>query len=63
MGLILKNGIVFDPRNGIRGEKMDLFIKDGKGRHILKGRNKAFEGSQGEDTQTLGYSKIPGGYQ
>ncbi len=30
MGLILKNGIVFDPKNGIRGEKMDLFIKDGK---------------------------------
>ena len=30
MGLILKNGIVFDPKNEIRGEKMDLFIKDGK---------------------------------
>jgi len=28
--LHIKNGIVIDPRNGIIGEKMDIFIKDGK---------------------------------
>ncbi len=27
--LIIKNGIVFDPLNGIDGEKKDIFIKDG----------------------------------
>jgi len=30
MNLILKNGIVYDPANGINGEKMDICIKDGK---------------------------------
>lgn len=30
MKLILKNGIVYDPKNGINGEKMDICIKDGK---------------------------------
>ncbi|MHA1300098.1 MAG: formylmethanofuran dehydrogenase subunit A [Candidatus Helarchaeota archaeon] len=28
--LLIKNGIVFDPINGIAGEKMDIAIKDGK---------------------------------
>ncbi|MHA1712081.1 MAG: amidohydrolase family protein [Candidatus Freyarchaeota archaeon] len=28
-GIILKNGFVFDPLNGIEGEKMDIMIKDG----------------------------------
>lgn len=28
--LIVRNGFVFDPLNGIDGEKMDVFIKDGK---------------------------------
>jgi formylmethanofuran dehydrogenase subunit A len=28
--LIIKNGFVFDPINGIDGEKMDIFIKNGK---------------------------------
>jgi len=28
--LILKNGVVYDPANGINGEKMDICIKDGK---------------------------------
>ncbi|MHA1294112.1 MAG: formylmethanofuran dehydrogenase subunit A [Promethearchaeota archaeon] len=27
--LIIKNGIVFDPLNGIEGEKKDIYIKDG----------------------------------
>ncbi len=30
MKLVLKNGIVYDPANGIKGEKMDICIKDGK---------------------------------
>ena len=29
-GLIIKNGIVYDPINNINGEKKDIFIKDGK---------------------------------
>ena len=28
--LILKNGIVYDPKNAVNGEKKDIFIKDGK---------------------------------
>jgi len=30
MKLVLKNGIVYDPINGINGEKMDIFIKNGR---------------------------------
>ncbi len=30
MKLVLKNGIVFDPLNGINGEKMDIFIDNGR---------------------------------
>ena len=37
-GLILRNGVVIDPVNGIRGEKMDLFIKEGKIVESLKER-------------------------
>jgi len=28
--LIIKNGFVFDPLNGINGEKMDVYVKNGK---------------------------------
>jgi formylmethanofuran dehydrogenase subunit A len=28
--MLIKNGFVFDPLNGIDGEKMDIYIKDGK---------------------------------
>jgi len=28
--LAIRNGIVFDPLNGIEGEKLDIYIKDGK---------------------------------
>ena len=28
--LHVKNGIVIDPKNGIKSEKMDIFVKDGK---------------------------------
>lgn len=29
-GLVIKNGLVFDPINGIDGEKKDIYIEDGK---------------------------------
>ncbi len=28
--LLIKNGVVFDPINGVKGEKMDICIRDGK---------------------------------
>ena len=30
MSLVVKNGTVYDPTNSIDGEKMDIFIKNGK---------------------------------
>ena len=30
MNLVIRNGIVFDPLNGIKGEVMDIYVKDGK---------------------------------
>jgi len=30
MSLVVKNGTVYDPANGIDGEKMDIYIKNGK---------------------------------
>jgi len=36
--LLIKNGFVFDPINGINGEKMDIAIKDGKIVAKLSGR-------------------------
>jgi formylmethanofuran dehydrogenase subunit A len=30
MELLIKNGAVFDPVNGIKGDKTDIPIKDGK---------------------------------
>jgi len=30
MELLIKNGFVFDPINGVNGEKMDITVKDGK---------------------------------
>ena len=30
MEYVLKNGIVFDPKNNVNGEQMDIFIKDDK---------------------------------
>jgi len=30
MELLIKNGFVYDPINGVNGEKMDIPIKDGK---------------------------------
>jgi len=30
MSLVIKNGFVYDPINKVDGEKLDIFIKDGK---------------------------------
>lgn len=30
MELLVKNGFVYDPKNGVNGEKMDIAVKDGK---------------------------------
>jgi formylmethanofuran dehydrogenase subunit A len=30
MELLIKNGFVYDPINGVNGEKMDIAVKDGK---------------------------------
>jgi formylmethanofuran dehydrogenase subunit A len=30
MSLVIKNGTVYDPQNNVNGEKMDIFISDGK---------------------------------
>ena len=37
--MIIKNGFVFDPLNGINGEKMDIAIKDGKIVESVNDRN------------------------
>ena len=37
--LLIKNGFVYDPRNGVNGEKMDIAVKDGKIVEKLSGRS------------------------
>jgi formylmethanofuran dehydrogenase subunit A len=39
-GILIKNGFVYDPLNGINGEKMDIAVKDGKIIEKLTGRGK-----------------------
>jgi formylmethanofuran dehydrogenase subunit A len=51
MGLIVRNGIVYDPLNGINGEKMDLFIENGK----------IVEETKGEEIDASGLVVMPGG--
>jgi len=44
--LLIKNGFVYDPLNGVNGEKMDLAVKDGKIVDKLTGkRSKAVDAS------------------
>jgi len=38
--LLIKNGFVYDPLNGINGERMDIAVKDGKIVEKVKGRGK-----------------------
>ncbi|NQT09173.1 amidohydrolase family protein, partial [Candidatus Bathyarchaeota archaeon] len=37
--LIVKGGYVYDPLNGVRGDKMDVFLSGGKVVEEVKGRN------------------------
>ncbi len=43
MELVLKNGFVYDPINGVNGEKKDIFIKDGKIVESLNGSAKEID--------------------
>jgi len=27
--IVIKNGFVFDPANGVEGDRMDIFVRDG----------------------------------
>jgi len=52
--LIIKNGFVFDPLNGINGEKMDICVKDGK---IVKTVNE----HRAKKIDATGLTIMPGG--
>ncbi len=52
MNLIIKNGIVYDPANGISGEKMDIFIENGS---IVE------EVKEGKVIDASGKLVVPGG--
>ncbi len=51
--MIIKNGTVYDPLNGINGEKKDLFIKDGK----------IVEEADGKEIDASGLIVLPGGVE
>ncbi len=55
MKLVLKNGYVFDPINGIDGEKMDIFIEDGRIVEEVKGEAEVIDCS--------GMVVMPGGVE
>jgi len=52
--LIVKNGFVYDPLNRVNGERMDIFIKDGK---IVK----SLEGKRKKVIDASGMIVMPGG--
>jgi formylmethanofuran dehydrogenase subunit A len=54
MELLLKNGFVFDPINGIKGEKMDIAIRNGK---IVEG----VSDSKAKKIDATGLTIMPGG--
>ena len=51
--MIIKNGTLYDPMNGIDGEKKDLFIKDGK----------IVEEADGKEIDASGLIVLPGGVE
>jgi formylmethanofuran dehydrogenase subunit A len=55
MELEIKNGTVFDPLNDIKGEKMSIFIKDGRVVEKLKGKPEIIDAS--------GMTVMPGGIE
>jgi formylmethanofuran dehydrogenase subunit A len=54
MKLLLKNGVVFDPLNKINGERMDVFIEDGK---IVD----SFSGTGVNEIDVANMTVMPGG--
>jgi formylmethanofuran dehydrogenase subunit A len=46
MSLILKNGMVYDPINGINGDKMDILIQNGKIVEKIKGKAEVLDCSK-----------------
>src|SRR5512136_3418855 len=52
--LLIKNGFVFDPLNGINGEKMDIAIRNGK---IVKSVNE----HKAKKIDATGLTVMPGG--
>ena len=52
--LLIKNGFVFDPKNGINGEKMDISIKNGKIVEKVNAR-------KAKIIDALGLTVMPGG--
>ena len=54
MELLIKNGFVYDPINGVNGEKMDIAVKDGK---IVEKVN----GSKAREIDASGMIVMPGG--
>ena len=52
--LLIKNGFVFDPLNGINGEKMDIAVKNGK---IVKSVNE----KKSKKIDATGLTVMPGG--
>lgn len=49
--MIIRNGTVYDPRNEIEGEKMDIFVEDGK----------IVEEADGKEIDASGLIVLPGG--
>jgi len=43
MEMVLKNGYVYDPVNGVKGEKKDIFVKDGRVVESLNGKAKELD--------------------
>ncbi|MEE9594581.1 MAG: amidohydrolase family protein, partial [Candidatus Hydrothermarchaeales archaeon] len=54
MGLIIKNGNVYDPLNNVRGDKKDIFVEDGV---IVEG----LEGNGHDVIDASGKVVMPGG--
>lgn len=51
--LLVKNGFVYDPLNGVNGEKMDIAVKDGKIVKAVTGKAKMINAA--------GLTVMPGG--
>lgn len=52
--LVIENGIVYDPKNGVDGEEKDIFIEDGK---VVE----SFSGNDADTIDASGKVVMPGG--